>query len=91
MCCKKGPCAFGEWDDAAHRCKFLEVKEHHDGFEIYQCGRYDYIQLLPEEAGAKWNPAFGAGCCMSLFNENRQRILRHLVTNGRGLPHGDPA
>ena len=55
----------------AHQCSHLVEKK--DG--SYDCGKYDEIIAMPEE---EWyaNPAFGAGCCMSLFNENRERLLR---------------
>jgi hypothetical protein len=77
LCCRTAPCAFGAWDEQAHQCKFLEISEQGDGFTIYACGKKTEIEALPEETGAKWNPAFGAGCCMPLFNENRDAILRH--------------
>jgi len=92
MCCKKGPCVFGVWDAAKHQCAYLEIDESHDGFDIYRCGEYERIVKSP---GSDWNPAFGAGCCMSLFNDNRERILRYLVRDrdrgtGGGDPCGDP-
>ena len=73
MCCKTSPCAFGEWDAEAHRCKFLVDKE--DG--TYDCGKYEEILAMPQSDWAD-NPAFGAGCCSTLFNENRQRIIKRL-------------
>lgn len=82
MCCKKVPCGYGEWDDAKSQCRYLEeaytATDARDGqpTSIYRCGRYDYIVQQP---GAEWMPAFGQGCCMSLFNENRQRVIRLLL------------
>lgn len=86
MCCKKAPCAFGESKSPQDPgCRFLEVKEIIDDVEIYKCGKYDEIAGQP---GADSNPAFGAGCCQSLFNDNRARIIG-LIRSGRsGLPHG---
>jgi hypothetical protein len=78
LCCKTGPCAFGEWDAELHQCKFLEVKDTINGVEIYQCGIYDEICGQP---GAEYNPAFGTGCCMGMFNENREKIISLGITN----------
>ena len=74
LCCKTGPCAFGKWDAAAHQCQYLQVTEVTDRYTIYACGIKDQIDALPPEAGAHINPAFGAGCCMPLFNANRNAI-----------------
>lgn len=75
LCCTKGPCAFGEWDAAASKCKFLEIEQSALTHTIYRCGKYDEINALPPEARADVNPAFGAGCCMSMFNTNRHNII----------------
>ena len=40
--------------------------------ETTSCAKYDYIRIQP---GADFVPAFGAGCCMPLFNEYRDKIL----------------
>jgi hypothetical protein len=70
FCCRKGPCAFGEWSEEKQQCEFLIDKD--DG--TTRCGKYEEILNLPQE---QWyhNPAFGAGCCMPLFNDARQKIL----------------
>lgn len=73
LCCKKGPCAFGQWNEEKHQCEFLELSYAKDGIEIYKCGKYDEINSNPL---AVINPAFGAGCCMSLFNTARNKILQ---------------
>ena len=74
LCCKKGPCAFGEWDSSISQCKFLEEETRTDEYTTYRCGKYEEIQALPKEQ--TWaNPAFGAGCCMPLGNTNRNNIL----------------
>ena len=73
LCCKKGPCAFGTWDAERGQCAHLFVGEVlPGGVEVYRCGKYEQIRKQP---GSEWNPAFGAGCCMALFNDNRQRII----------------
>jgi len=79
MCCKRAPCGYGESISATeHGCRFLEVKAVVQGVEIHQCGKYAEIVGQP---GADFSPAFGAGCCQSLFNENRARILT-LIQDG---------
>lgn len=85
LCCKTGPCAYGTWDAARKQCAALEVAHQGDGFEIYRCGQYDYIKQQP---GSEWAPAFGAGCCMSLFNANRLHIIRVLrAGSDSGVAH----
>ena len=71
FCCRKAPCPFGEKAKDHNGCKHLV--EEPDGRTL--CGRYEYILSLPQEQWAM-APAFGAGCCMSLFNEDRDRIIR---------------
>lgn len=73
LCCKKGPCAYGTWNAEARQCAHLQVAETlPNGAEIHSCGIYDEIVQI---AGAKYNPAFGAGCCMTLFNDLRSAII----------------
>jgi hypothetical protein len=87
MCCKKGPCGFGEWNAVKSQCLYLEeaysAVDAEDGqpTSIYRCGRYEYISKQP---GAEWMPAFGSGCCMNLFNTNRQRVIRLLLQRDEG-------
>ena len=77
MCCKKAPCPFGEADETGG-CRFLEVwEDDHLEVERYRCGRYDEIVGQPT---AEIAPAFGAGCCMPMFNERRSEILVELRT-----------
>lgn len=74
FCCKKAPCAFGTWDAVKGQCAHLEVAhELAPGVTVHRCGIYDQIKGKP---GADINPAFGAGCCSPLFNENRSAIIR---------------
>ena len=75
LCCKTGPCGFGEWDSVNKRCKYLQDGLKDNGVTIYRCGRYDYIKQQP---GNEFMPAFGAGCCMSLFNKDRQNIIQEI-------------
>lgn len=83
MCCKKAPCAFGESISSTdHGCRFLEVHSVVQDVEIYRCGKYSEIAGQPF---ADINPAFGAGCCQSLFNDNRARILS-LIRSGATPP-----
>ena len=74
MCCKKAPCPYGEWNDDKSACKYLELYDEQN--EIYRCGRYSYIIQQP---GNEWIPAFGAGCCMTLFNSNRNKIITSII------------
>lgn len=41
--------------------------------EIFQCGNFEEIKKQP---GNEMMPAFGAGCCMGLFNNNRNKIIK---------------
>jgi len=66
-CCQKRPCAFGEWDAEKNQCKFLT--------DDMKCSIYDWILKQP---GNEINPAFGAGCCSALFNEQREKKIREL-------------
>ena len=85
MCCTKGPCAFGEVTSQTNpSCRFLEVKKTVEDVTIFKCGRYDYISAQP---GSEWNPAFGAGCCMGLFNDARNKILALIAAGKTELPH----
>jgi hypothetical protein len=84
FCCKKAPCAFGKWNHQKSQCDYLRVeKEISPGVEIHSCGIYNEIKDKP---GADMNPAFGAGCCSSLFNENRNNIIR-LMIRGENVQH----
>jgi hypothetical protein len=75
MCCKKSPCPYGEADETG-ACRFLEVWEDDElDVERYRCGRYDEIVGQPTADVA---PAFGAGCCMTMFNERRREVLVQL-------------
>lgn len=76
FCCTKAPCAYGEMNEAHTGCKYLLTPN-----ELGQtaCGRYDWIR----ENVPTWEsyPAFGAGCCMTMFNEKRELIISKI--NGK--------
>ncbi len=72
FCCKRAVCPWGEWDSNKHQCVYLEEDTRIDDVVLYRCGRYDFII---KQRGAEISPAFGAGCCSPLFNEDRDRIL----------------
>jgi hypothetical protein len=77
FCCKIAPCPFGEVvSDTDRSCKFLvEVEQEQGKHPRYICGKYDEIIQQP---GWELAPAFGAGCCMTLFNHDRAAILKEL-------------
>lgn len=77
-CCKSGPCSYGEADPKDGSCVYLVRWEGDDleGVERYRCGRYEHIMAQPGKGF--WSPAFGAGCCQTLFNRERDRILEAL-------------
>ncbi|MGD1524570.1 hypothetical protein [Vibrio owensii] len=68
MCCIKAPCGFGEWNEDKTQCKHLEFDEK----GMSRCGDYERISKDPSSVVS---PAFGAGCCMSMFNERRDAII----------------
>ena len=74
FCCTSSPCAYGEWNQDKSACKYL-LPPNQVGQR--DCGRYDWIK----ENVPNWEfyPSFGAGCCMPLFNEARNKIIKHLV------------
>lgn len=80
FCCKKAPCPFGGWDAERHQCKFL-VPDPVSKVGQYLCAKFEEIQQDPSSWIA---PAFGAGCCMTLFNEDRDRILIQLRRQSSG-------
>lgn len=75
LCCKTGPCPYGEWSDYEKKCKYLEEGLKEKDMIIYRCGRYEYIKTQP---GNEMVPALGHGCCMSLFNTNRNKIIKEI-------------
>lgn len=69
LCCRKSPCPYGEVISATNsQCSSLVIHEN----ETTSCAKYEFIRIQP---GADFVPAFGAGCCMPMFNEYRGKIL----------------
>jgi len=72
FCCTKSPCAYGEANEKG-ACKHLTEPN-----ELGQmaCGRYDWIK----ENVPNWEyyPAFGAGCCMPIFNTMREQVIKNI-------------
>lgn len=74
-CCKTAPCAFGQLG-ASGGCVFLVPwPEATLSTPRYRCGRYAEIVGQP---GSDLAPAFGQGCCSSMFNAERRAILGEL-------------
>jgi predicted molibdopterin-dependent oxidoreductase YjgC len=71
-CCSKAPCDFGKWNQEKHRCNYLT--------ENNLCSKYAEIIKNPSQ---KWNPAFGYGCCMSLFNTVREEKIKNMIKEGK--------
>lgn len=76
FCCTKAPCAYGEWNDDRSACVHLS-KPNEIGQRV--CGRYDWIK--ENVPGWENYPAFGAGCCMPMFNEARASIITKYIEN----------
>lgn len=68
FCCRKAPCPFGEREEGAEYCKFLSFDDN----EIAECLNYENIQKDPSSFVS---PAFGYGCCMSIGNSLRDKII----------------
>jgi hypothetical protein len=82
LCCKTGPCAYGNWLEKEHKCEYLKDELKVNNITIYRCGRYEYIKQQP---GNEIMPAFGAGCCMSLFNTERQAIIKEIKNKNQKI------
>jgi hypothetical protein len=76
-CCRVRPCGLGKAEEESSACRYLEVERRVEGVPIYRCGRYEEIRAQP---GWELSPAFGAGCSSTLFNEDRERVIRALKT-----------
>lgn len=77
-CCRRSPCCYGERKPYERGCKYLVIQEEHDEYTIFGCAIYDQIEATP---GSEFMPAFGYGCCSSLFNVEREwtaRFVRRL-------------
>ena len=76
FCCKQRPCAYGLWNKEQTQCAFLEVEKEFPDFILYKCGKYEEIKTLP---GSDIHPSFGSGCSSTLFNDDRNKILKHIL------------
>lgn len=74
-CCRASACGFGSYDHAAQRCEYLVPTKIHPNFVEYGCAIHDEIVKDPTSV---CSPAFGAGCCRTLFNEPRAKIMAAL-------------
>lgn len=63
------PCPYGDWDKKKHQCTSLEINDN----LIASCAKYEEIS---KDKSSKISPAFGAGCCMPLWNARREVIIR---------------
>ena len=82
FCCKQAPCPFGQWDAEKHQCSYLVLSHHIDTHAVYRCGKYEEILKQPF---SDVSPAFGAGCCSPLFNEERSNIRQAMAQKVRTL------
>lgn len=84
LCCKTGPCPYGIWNEEKNQCDYLitSYEQEDKNIQVYRCGNYAYIKKQP---GNEWAPAFGAGCCMSLFNENRKNIIQEINSGNKKI------
>jgi hypothetical protein len=83
FCCKKAPCGYAAhnydvlkyWGEGKPGCPDLEwdAKE-----ERYWCGMVRKIQDPSRKEFVMEDLAMGAGCCCSLFNSAREKILAKL-------------
>ncbi len=74
FCCTKSPCAYGAWNQDQTACKEL-LPPTALGERL--CRKYDWIK----ENAPNWEfyPAFGGGCCMPLFNEMREKVIKNIL------------
>lgn len=77
FCCKQHPCPFGSIEPNGLWCKHLQEMEHDENTKRYTCAIADWIV---EQPGWELAPAFGAGCSSTLFNRDREAVLRELGT-----------
>ena len=77
FCCKSAPCPFGKRTSVTDpSCAYLvQIQVQEGNHPRYTCGIYEYIITQP---GWETAPAFGAGCCSALFNEDRSAIIRDI-------------
>lgn len=69
-CCVVSPCPWGEANEQGG-CKFVLFDENKQS----TCSIAADIVKCPT---SKVSPAFGAGCCRSLYNESRENIIKNV-------------
>jgi hypothetical protein len=72
FCCKRAPCVYGAAGPDGACTSLVPWLGDDLGVQRYRCGKYDEIAADPSSV---ISPAFGAGCCSTLFNEPREQIL----------------
>ncbi len=73
FCCKQAICPYGEWDETVRQCKFLAIDNSELGTHI--CLKHEEITEIEKDSRY---PMMGSGCSSTLFNEDRDRVIRKL-------------
>ena len=73
FCCSKTPCSYGELDEINGGCKYLLARNN---LGKRDCGRYEWI--VNNVPNYNYYPAFGAGCCMGMFNKDRDEVINNI-------------
>jgi len=71
FCCLKSPCGFGKKADDHNGCVYVVFDDKGQS----NCSIAEEIMKCPS---SKVSPAFGAGCCMGLFNDRRNDVIERL-------------
>lgn len=67
-CCLASPCGFGKLADNGKSCAYVVFDDNGRS----SCSIASEIVKCPSSAVS---PAFGSGCCRTLFNERRKEII----------------
>lgn len=73
FCCTTSPCGYGAWNEVTHQCKHLQLP---NSIGQRDCGRDEWIKA--NVPGWEFYPAFGGGCCMSMFNQAREQVIANI-------------
>lgn len=77
FCCRQAVCPFGMWDGEREQCIHLQGDhEVAPGVWMMRCDRYEEIVASGK---GEFSPAFGAGCCSPMFNQDREAIIRAMM------------
>lgn len=71
-CCKASACGFGFYSRELSQCHYLLQESAVGDMPTYVCSLADHIM---EDPTSEISPAFGAGCCRTIGNEARDRIV----------------